>query len=72
MAWSVFSFVSFGLSFVSFALLPFLAFSFVTLVALPGTKRVEVPVVVLLLEGKDTELVDLCDLSRFPADSGST
>ena len=52
-----FSFVSFGLSFVSFALLPFLASSFVTLVALPGTKRVEVPVVVLLLEGKDTELL---------------
>ena len=52
-----FSFVSFALSFVSFALLPFFAFSFVTLVALPGTKRVEVPVVVLLLEGKNTKLL---------------
>ena len=42
---------------VSFALLPFVAFFFVTLVPLSGTERVEVPVVVLLLEGKDTKLL---------------
>ena len=52
-----FPFVSFPLSFVSFARLPFVAFSFVTLVPLSGTERVEVPVVVLLLEGKDTKLL---------------
>ena len=52
-----FSFVSFPLSFVSFARLPFVAFFFVTLVPLSGTERVEVPVVVLLLEGKDTKLL---------------